>query len=305
MIVMLTHRLKLLSLPSPSQLCQSERTPVELQRSSHSGNSHFRTIERQDSFDLGHEPVISCGRVGSVTVVRPQPRTHSLDLRSHAMQTTPLSKEKNSHIAHSTPSDLAMSCMPSAKTNVDSTQALESTLGEEENRDSSSYSANLINGTDSLDSKESTISVEHISTETDLISPGSKNNVTKPKNAQKQLTKESEDYTVTATTPSGTELSSPQQQSALSEQSEQGSTNSAPVSEGDSGIDPCAEAGEENGGPGLAEGATGGSLTSTTAPKSEGSDSGTSWNTAEGLTNSSEASSKVEQQDKKKGKVFF
>ncbi|XP_029286817.1 LOW QUALITY PROTEIN: phosphatidate phosphatase LPIN2 [Cottoperca gobio] len=253
-------------------LCQSERTTVELQRFSPSSSSHFCTIERQDSFDLDYEPVISCGRVGSVTVVRPLPRTQSLDLSNHTMQTTPLSMEKKSHISHSTPTDLSKSCASSAKMNEDSTQALESTSGEEEDRDSPSYSANLINGTYSLTSKESTISVEHISTVID--------SVTKPNNAQIQVIKESDDCTVTATSPSSTELSNPQQQGALSEPSEQASIGSAPVSEGDSGIDPCAEGGEEDGG------AAGGSLT----------------NKTEGLANPPEASSKVEQQDKKKGK---
>uniref|UniRef100_A0A671XNU4 phosphatidate phosphatase n=1 Tax=Sparus aurata TaxID=8175 RepID=A0A671XNU4_SPAAU len=89
-----------------------------------SGSSHFRTIERQDSFDMSYEPVISCSRVGSVKVVRPQPRTQSLDLSSLSIQTTPLSMEKNSHISHSTPSDLSESRAPPMKTVVD-TQTLE------------------------------------------------------------------------------------------------------------------------------------------------------------------------------------
>nr|CBN80930.1 Lipin-3 [Dicentrarchus labrax] len=126
--------------------------------------------------------------------------------------------------------------------------------------------------------------------------------VTKPNNAQKQLIKESEDCAVTATSPSSTELSSPQQPGALLEQSQQGSTSSASVSEGDSGIDPCAKGGEEEGGPGGAEGSAGGSLNNKAAPKAEWTDAGSSWTAAEGLANSSEASSKVEQQDKKKGK---
>lgn len=291
---MLTHCLKLPSLPSPSQLCQSERTPVELQRISPSGSSHFCTIERQDSFDMGYEPVISCGRVGRVTVVRPQPRTQSLDLGSHARQTTPLSKEENPHFAHSTPSDLSWS---SAKTNVDSTQALESTLGKEED---SSYSANL-------GSKDITTSVEHSSTVTDIASVVSKNsmvNVIKPKNAHTQVIKESEEHTVTATSPRSTELSDPLQQGVSSEQSEQGSTSSAAVSEGDSGIDPCAEGGEEDSGSGGAEGSAGGSLTNRNAPKAEGRDADSNWTAAEGSANSSEASSKVEQQDKRKGEGF-
>ncbi|KAI3370291.1 hypothetical protein L3Q82_025069, partial [Scortum barcoo] len=248
--------------------CQSERTPVELERS-----SHFRTIERQDSFDMDSGPVISCGRVGSVTVVRPQPRTHSLDLSSQAVQTTPLSMEKNSHVAHSTPSDLSKSCESLAKTDVDSTPALDSTLGEKENRDLSFQSANLSNGIDFV------TSVEHVSSAAGVIEPNS---------TQKQIVKESEDCTVTAESPTSTELSSLQQLDALTEQSEQGTTSSVPVSEGGSGIDLCTEGGEEE------AGSAGGSLTSKTAPKAEGRD------TAEG--NSSDASSKVEQQDKKRGK---
>ncbi len=268
---------------------------MELQRISPSGSSHFRTIERQDSFDMGYEPVISCGRVGSVTVVRPQPRTQSLDLVSHAMQTSPLSKEKNSHMAHSTPSDLSRSSM---KTNMDSTQALESTLGNEE--DSSLYSANvIINGIESLGSKDITTSVDHVSTVTDRKNLGSKNNMV-------SVTKESKDCTVTSASPRRAEFSNPQQQQgALSEQSEQGSTSSAAVSEGDSGIDPCAEGRVEESGPGGTEGLAGGSLTNRSAPKAEGRDADNSWTAAEGLANSTEASSKAEQQDRKKGEVFF
>ncbi|KAK5872797.1 hypothetical protein PBY51_013460 [Eleginops maclovinus] len=254
-------------------LCQSERTPLELQRVSPPDSSHFRTIERQDSFDLSYEPVISSGRVGSVTVVRPQPRTPSLDLSNHTMQTPPFSLEKNSHMAHSTPTDLSEFCASSAKTNLDSTQAIGNTLEEEENRDSPSCSDNQTNAADTVASKESTIST---------VTDG----VTKPNDAQIQLIKERDDCTVTATSPSSTEVSNPPQQGALSEQREQGSNGSAPVSEGDSGIDPCAEGGEEDGGAAGTEGPAGGSLT----------------NKTEGLANPSEASSKVEQHGTKKGK---
>uniref|UniRef100_A0A3B5BGY2 phosphatidate phosphatase n=1 Tax=Stegastes partitus TaxID=144197 RepID=A0A3B5BGY2_9TELE len=207
-------------------LCQPEKSPVELQCICHSGSSHFRTIERQDSFDMGYEPVISCGRVGSVTVVKPQPRTQSLDLGSLSTRTTPLSKEKKSHIAHSTPSDLFKSCASSI--NMDSTPALESTTEQEENRDLLSHSAS--NGTDSPTSKENAVSVEHVSTVTDAVSSENKNSVesmTKPND-------ESEDCTAPETSPSRTASSCLQQQGVLSEQSEQGSTSSAPVSEGDS-----------------------------------------------------------------------
>ncbi|XP_008295452.1 phosphatidate phosphatase LPIN2 isoform X2 [Stegastes partitus] len=264
-------------------LCQPEKSPVELQCICHSGSSHFRTIERQDSFDMGYEPVISCGRVGSVTVVKPQPRTQSLDLGSLSTRTTPLSKEKKSHIAHSTPSDLFKSCASSI--NMDSTPALESTTEQEENRDLLSHSAS--NGTDSPTSKENAVSVEHVSTVTDAVSSENKNSVesmTKPND-------ESEDCTAPETSPSRTASSCLQQQGVLSEQSEQGSTSSAPVSEGDSGIDPYSEGGEEDSVPTVTDGS---------AP--EVKDVGTSVMAAEGLANSSEVSSKVEQQDKKKGK---
>uniref|UniRef100_A0A8C3A1F6 phosphatidate phosphatase n=1 Tax=Cyclopterus lumpus TaxID=8103 RepID=A0A8C3A1F6_CYCLU len=181
-------------------------------------------------------PVIRCGRVGSVTVVRPQPRTQSLDLSSHTTLTSPISGGGNPHASTSTPGDLSKSC---------ATRALESTLREEETP--------LTNGTEHLASKESTIAVEHIGA------------VSEPNEAQG---------------PRSTEASDPQPQG------EPGPASGGPVSEGDSGIDPCAEGGEEDGGPGGAEGSAGGSPTLKT----------------EELASSSEASSKVEQQDKKKGK---
>ncbi|XP_034540441.1 phosphatidate phosphatase LPIN2-like isoform X2 [Notolabrus celidotus] len=256
-------------------LCQSERTSLDLQRISPSNYSNFRTIERQDSFDVGgFQPVISCGRVGSVTVVRPQPRTQSLDLGSLTLQSPPLSKKKNSHIAHSTPTDLSMSCEPAAKTDMDLK------LEEEEDRDSS-FTASLTDRTDSPACKESTTSFKHINTETGDSSPENLDSETKPDNAQAQLLNESEDCKVESTT----ELTDPQLQGATLEQSEHGSTSSAPVSEGDSGIDPCAEGGEEDSG-----------------PKAEGRDAGATWTTVEAGGNSSEASSKTEQQEKKKGK---
>ncbi|XP_053172558.1 phosphatidate phosphatase LPIN2-like [Scomber japonicus] len=267
-------------------LCQSERTPVELQHISPSNSSHFRTIKRQDSFDMGYEPVISCGRVGSITVVRPQPRTHSLDLGSHSMQAMPLSSETDLHIAKSTPSGLSESCTSSAKTSMDSSQAQESTKGQEESKDSVSYSVSLINDGESLASKVSTISVEHASTVADTISLGSKN-------GRVTLTMVQADGNIVCT-----ESSNLQGQGALSEQNEQGSTGSGPVSEGDSGIDPGAEGGEEDSGPGVTDGSVVGSLTNKAAPKADGA----SWTTAEGSANPLEGSSKMEQQEKKKGK---
>lgn len=91
------------------QLRQSEKLTVELQRPSSS--SHFRTIERQDSFDVEGEPVIRCGRVGRVNVVRPHARTRSLDLASISMETTPPTLKKNPHIAQSDNNEVFQSCM--------------------------------------------------------------------------------------------------------------------------------------------------------------------------------------------------
>ncbi|XP_029357392.1 phosphatidate phosphatase LPIN2 [Echeneis naucrates] len=270
-------------------LCQSEKKPMELQHISHSGCSHFRTIERQDSFDMGLEPVICCGRVSSVTVVRPQPRTQSLDQGSQAMQTTHL-PNGNPHIAHSTPTDIFKSCASSVMTDADSREG--------ENRGSPSYSAGFNNYTHSLDSKESAVSVQDNNTDSDsgitLVT------VNKPDNNQKEP-KNSDDSTDT-TTQGSIESSNLQQQGASPEQSEQGLSSSAPVSEGDSGIDPCAEGGEDDTRPGVMDRSNGGSLTNRTASKTEVGDSGASWTTAEESTNLSEASTKVEQQGKKKGK---
>ncbi|KAG7494212.1 hypothetical protein JOB18_026126 [Solea senegalensis] len=230
-------------------LRQSEKSSIELESISPAGNSHFRTIERQDSFDMGLEPVISCGRVSSVTVVRPQPRTQSVNVFSHAMQTINLSNETYPHIPHSA-------------SNMDSRETLEYTVGEEEKIHSSDC---LTNGTDPIDGKGGTVSVSTLS----IV----------------------------------TESSNLQQQGPSLEQSEQGLTNSAPVSEGDSGIDPCIEAREEDSQPGVMEGSNGITLTNKTALKDEAVKGGDGSTAVELLTDTSVASSKAEQQCQKKGKL--
>ncbi|TNM88505.1 hypothetical protein fugu_004759 [Takifugu bimaculatus] len=188
-------------------LRQTQETPPESQ------GTHFRTIERQDSFDLGCEPIISCGWVGSVTVVKPQPRTQSLDLCSRAGLTSPVSEEDASFVDLTAPSELFGSSSE-AKTDTNLTVEFESTSGKEENVK------------DLGDSPESLSGRVHV---------------------------------------------------------DQGSSSSAAVSEGDSGIEPCAEG--EEGGPGL----PGGSQTSKSAP-------------ADVSGAAADAFSKAEQQDKKKGK---
>lgn len=273
---------------------------MELQHIFPSGSSHFRTIERQDSFELDLEPVISCGRGGSVTVIRPQPRTLSQDPDSRTMQNTTLAEEKNFHNDRSTPSDLSKSCVSSVKTNVDTAQTPQSTLMAQENRGSPS-SASLINSTDYLDSKNSTVGVAHVSTVIETICKDGVVSATEPGNEQKQLIHQREDCTVTTTCPSSTESTNLKQQGALSEQSEQGLSSSAPLSEGDSEIVPCADGGEEGSGPGVMDGSDRGSLTNKTASKVELRAAASSWTAPEVLVNSSEASSKKEHQGKKKG----
>uniref|UniRef100_A0A3Q1JNU2 phosphatidate phosphatase n=1 Tax=Anabas testudineus TaxID=64144 RepID=A0A3Q1JNU2_ANATE len=190
-------------------LCQSERTPVELQHISPSGSSHFRAIKRQDSFELDLEPVISCGRLGSITVIRPQPRTPSQDPDNGTMQNTSLAEKKNLHVDHSTSSVLPEFCTSSVKTNVDSAHTHQSTSMAEENRDLSLYSTSQTNGADYLDSKNNTVGVV---------------SVNKPGNEQKQLIQQREDDTVTTASPSSTESTNLKQQGAASEQGEQGSS---------------------------------------------------------------------------------
>lgn len=214
---------------------QSGRTAVE--HISPTDTSHFRTIERQDSFDMGYEPVISCGRVGSVTVVRPQPRTQSLDLGNLLMQTPTLSLDTH-HFANSTPSDLSKSEL-SVKTNMDSYQTGESTNCQTERRDS----ACLIHAPESLAKCRGTDSIERICTVTETTNGVS---VTRRENSQNHS--KSKELLTTADVLESSDL---QQQMASSQQSEQCSS-----SEAGSRIDPFAEGGEDVSGGGVAHGVT-------------------------------------------------
>lgn len=181
------------------------------------------------------------------------------------METAPLFSEKSSHSTLSTPSDLFRSCASTAQTSVDS--PFESKL--DEAAVSSSHSSKLIDDDESPGFKESR--TENISSVMDTVGSGQENTA-----ASVTDTKGS-----SCTVSSSTEVSSPKKQEVLSEQSERGYTGSAAVSEGDSGIDPCIEAGEEDGG--LAEG--------------EGS--------AADERRHADASSRVEQPGKRKGEAFL
>ncbi|XP_029948378.1 phosphatidate phosphatase LPIN2 isoform X2 [Salarias fasciatus] len=224
-------------------LCQPGKMSVEEQGISPSDSSHFRTIERQECFDMGAEPFLTFGSAGRVTVVKPLPRTQSVDLGSVSVQNTPpLPKDKPPHVSHSTLTELFVSCDTSV--NLDSTQPFESSPAQHGNTSCVAESPG------------------HIDTENATTGA-------KPSGAEEQLEKGRKEQTVLQTHPSGSEPSQLLQRSSP-EQSEQGSTGSARVSEGDSGIDPCAEGAEED--------------------------------AAGESASAAEASSKAEQQDKKKGK---
>uniref|UniRef100_A0A3Q3DXD3 Lipin 3 n=1 Tax=Hippocampus comes TaxID=109280 RepID=A0A3Q3DXD3_HIPCM len=120
--------------PTPRQ---SERPSVELQQSD---SSHFRTIERQDSFDMGNEPVNNCSRVGQVTVVKPQPRTQSLDLSNYALQTLPLNFDED--LTRSPHSDMSKSA---TATERDDSEVLAHEDGTHVNRDTSHHSVSHSN----------------------------------------------------------------------------------------------------------------------------------------------------------------
>ncbi|XP_075994080.1 phosphatidate phosphatase LPIN2 isoform X2 [Genypterus blacodes] len=224
-------------------LCQSEKLPVELQRVPSSASSHFRTIERQDSFDMGCEPVIRCGRVGRVTVVRPHPRTRSLDLGSSSMETSSPTLKRSPHIAQSANNDVFKSCLAPADFS------------------SSGRSAALSNGGDFVACEESTVSVESVSSVTDVINATGTNSETvretkacsvqadAPDN--KNIGVQSAASSVTEPGPD-TESSNgtrpPGESSFLSEPSEEGATGAGvSTREGDNGVDPFTEGGEEEG----------------------------------------------------------
>uniref|UniRef100_A0A1A8NLQ6 phosphatidate phosphatase n=4 Tax=Nothobranchius TaxID=28779 RepID=A0A1A8NLQ6_9TELE len=164
------------------QLRQPEKTPADLQVIPPAGVSHFRTIERQESFDLDCDSAISCGRAGSVTVVKPQPRT----LDNLSIRTSAFSWEKNSHGGLSTQRDLFLSCVSSG--DLDSFKSLECIRGQEEKRD---LSPNLISNT-----------TEHVCSVTDSVSQRNDNSVsteTKPNTDPKRVVQENGDHRVLET----------------------------------------------------------------------------------------------------------
>ncbi|XP_034022928.1 phosphatidate phosphatase LPIN2-like isoform X2 [Thalassophryne amazonica] len=269
--------------------CQSSRVSVELEDIAHFGTSHFCTIQRQESFDMGCEPVITCGKVRSVKVVRPQPRTRSLDLSSYSVQTAHFSSEIIPHVAHSMSFDLSVCCPASGSTNVESRQALQSIL-EQETTNFNSNEATVTNTIDSL--------WKNGGTEPENVQPMTENTVKSEAAVERDTLVLSHVRFKTASSSTGTEFSksreNQQQLGALSELSEQSSTSLYPST--------CAEAGEEDGGPDVVNGSIAGSPTEPPKTKGEVQDARTSSCVTERLGSASEATYKTDHPEKKKGK---
>uniref|UniRef100_A0A8C7WKF1 phosphatidate phosphatase n=1 Tax=Oncorhynchus mykiss TaxID=8022 RepID=A0A8C7WKF1_ONCMY len=89
-----------------------------------SDSSHFRTIQWQDSFDMGQEPGFSCGRANSsvTVVVRPKPRTGPAVPHT---ETSPIDLERTSMRSsspyHPTAEPLTLASL--AMASIDSSQA--------------------------------------------------------------------------------------------------------------------------------------------------------------------------------------
>lgn len=201
-------------------------------------------------------------------MVRPQPRTQSLDVCGCALRSSPLFGDEASLVDPACPSELLMA-FSQAETNADLFEGLESASGKEE---SSSHLKQLM---DHAESPVDRGSIERFSTVSDTISPADING-----SAQKQPVEGSNDGGNLALSLSGTDFADQNPQCLLSVHVDQALISSAAVSEGDSGIEPSPEGGEDDGAPG----SPGGSESSKSAQAD------VAWTPAE-------------QQDKKKGDV--
>lgn len=218
------------------------------------------------------------GGVGSVNVVKPQPRTRSLDLDSCSTHTSPLSLEKNSHDALSSHSDLFMSCVSSG--DLDSTRSLECRLEDEEEIDVSLESVGIYFNT-SQESAEKVSFVGETVCENGTLSK------------TKELIKQINECTVQETTQGSQEPTDLQHQGVLPEQSEPGSTHSV----AENGMVPNADAGEEDNTLRAVDEPAGSSASAAIVSHAEDTDTGIN------LAMSSEASSQLEQQDKRKSEA--
>ncbi|XP_014899964.1 phosphatidate phosphatase LPIN2 isoform X1 [Poecilia latipinna] len=255
--------------PTP---CDPENAPGELK-----ATSHFFPIERQDSFDLGDEvtpsEIIGC--------VKPQPTADSVCLDSSAQQTSSSSPknfddELSSH-------DVFMSCVSS--TEVDS----EFTVEEKEEKESSSEKI----GTCFNKSQEGAEKVSSVAEGVSENGTLSKTEELIKKMAECTLQESGQD-SGGPKDPQEESVSTEQRESdsPSSEQRELDSTPSAP----DGGLVPSAGGEDDDTTLGATDESPESSAAATTAAQAADADTGSD------VAKSSEASSKLEQQDEKKSK---
>lgn len=208
--------------------------------------------------------------------MKPQPRT----LDSCSVQISYFSREGKSNGDLRTRGELFMSCVSSEDAEL--LEKLDCSLGQEAKTELSSNLAN--SGADQHASKEG--EAEHVVSVTDGNSVDTE---TKAKNTQKQIIRENNDCTAPGTSQDSRELLDLQNQ---------GSSDDAPIREGDSGIYPGAEGGDGDGELRGADGSARGSSTEKTTAQAEGKEAEVI------LPKSSEVSSRFVQ-EKKKGEVFL
>ncbi|KAK6319613.1 hypothetical protein J4Q44_G00108240 [Coregonus suidteri] len=344
------------------KMCSAERGTVEVQRVSPgihcSDSSHFRTIQWQDSFDMGQEPGFSCGRANSsvTVVVRPKPRTGPA---VQPTESSPIDLERTSNVAQSTPNHptaepltlalLAMASIDSPQApghtkkqpQVETLQAGEevakesaSNLELEETRtvmDNTVSMANVGN-IDGLASEGSIGDVECVANTVSLIEndcmdthiPSKKGSKAGTTSTDRLASNSTATLANTASLANTTSLANaaslasvagpnitteflgtiehPDQYSALPETNGQGFAEGV-VSEGDSGIKPCTEGGEETENKSvMMDRATESSLTNQAAESVGVTDMGATEALGEEHSGSADTTGKAEHQDKKKGK---
>ncbi|XP_041744622.2 phosphatidate phosphatase LPIN2 isoform X1 [Coregonus clupeaformis] len=344
------------------KMCSAERGTVEVQRVSPgihcSDSSHFRTIQWQDSFDMGQEPGFSCGRANSsvTVVVRPKPRTGPA---VQPTESSPIDLERTSNVAQSTPNHptaepltLALLAMAS----IDSPQAPGHTkkqpqvetlqAGEEVAKESASnleleeartvmdntVSMANVGNIDGLASEGSIGDVECVANTVSLIEndcmdthiPSKKGSKAGTTSTDRLASNSTATLANTASLANTTSLANaaslasvagpniiteflgtiehPDQYSALPETNGQGFAEGV-VSEGDSGIKPCTEGGEETENKSvMMDRATESSLTNQAAESVGVTDMGATEALGEEHSGSADTTGKAEHQDKKKGK---
>uniref|UniRef100_A0A4W5R099 phosphatidate phosphatase n=1 Tax=Hucho hucho TaxID=62062 RepID=A0A4W5R099_9TELE len=339
------------------EMCPTERGRVEVQNVSAgihcSDSSHFRTIQRQDSFDMGLEPGVSFVRASSsvTVVVRPTPRTGPV---VQPTESSPIDLERASNMTHSTPNhptsellsepltlaSLAMASIDSplapgprktkTQPQVETQQAGDEVVEEypsnlelEDSRNSLANTISMANvdNTDRQSSEESTANVECVANNMvsqvennciDTHIPSIKGSKAGTISADKLASDSTAALANKASLANTTSYASaanlglitkeylgsraqPDQHSAFPEPN--GQEPEVVLSEGDSGIEPCTEGGEETeNGSVMTDKATDSSLTNQAA-ESVGV---TDMLATEAL--GEEQSSSAEHQDKKKGK---